>query len=648
MFQSRFSVIFSVLLLLICHIAVGQKTKPTRILFLVDGSSSMHDTWLNEKSRYTAAQELISAIIDSVNAVNPNVEYGLRVFGAHYPVEKNICYDSRLEVPFARANKDQVKGRLAYIFPKGVSPIAFSLEKAAMEDINDLHYAYSIILVTDGGESCNGSICEVMERVVNYKISFQPYIVSLLDYEPLRKEYECMGKYMIVEDNGDFEPVISAIMNNNNYFKADESTKYIPPVVKTEPVDTPETREPVVTKTDTPEVAHIDTPVITKADTPKITETVVKETEKTYGTVSKISYSGIPKPGFQVMKSIFIYPKVAVQKLKPMVYIEEPEVKTIPEPKKQTAIQPIAVVMPEKHWRMPSLYTIPIEDKIRVRKLPKVNVPEEPIINQPPPKQKIDQDPTVTSVQNENTAEPGTVQIYFTNGKGKYYSSAPKIIIRDLKTNKEVYNDVRGIDMKGNPETLSFPDGTYEVVSVSSGRKADFTIEKGFHKKVEIVVGYGSLSFRYLGTNEAPRNYIAVVSQRFNANFQAVDQPTEIVLTYEASNYHIEINTLPPMILNLVMEFDNNYTVDIPKEGTIQIMNEEDLGRIDFFHKTATSILRFYEMNIYGDTEYQKAKFLPGNYQVKYTIRDPATGQFRNRMKEFNLRSNQNLELTLD
>ncbi|MBX9449269.1 MAG: hypothetical protein KL787_05935 [Taibaiella sp.] len=83
------------------------------------------------------------------------------------------------------------------------------------------------------------------------------------------------------------------------------------------------------------------------------------------------------------------------------------------------------------------------------------------------------------------------------------------------------------------------------------------------------------------------------------------------------------------MILNLVMEFDNNYTVDIPKEGTIQIMNEEDLGRIDFFHKTATSVLRFYEMNIYGDTEYQKAKFLPGNYQVKYTIKDPATGQFQ-------------------
>ncbi|MBX9449267.1 MAG: hypothetical protein KL787_05925 [Taibaiella sp.] len=214
-----------------------------------------------------------------------------------------------------------------------------------MEDINDLRYAYSIILVTDGGESCNGSICEVMERVVNYKISFQPYIVSLLDYEPLRKEYECMGKYMIVEDNEDFEPVISAIMNNNNYFKADENTKYIPPVATTEPVDTPETREPVVTKADTPEVVHIDTPAVTKVDTP---ETIVKEPEKTYETVSKISYAGIPKPRFQVMKSIFIYPKVAVPKLKPIAYTEEPEVKPIPEPKKQAAIPPIAVVMPEK------------------------------------------------------------------------------------------------------------------------------------------------------------------------------------------------------------------------------------------------------------------------------------------------------------
>lgn len=617
---------------------LAQKVKPTRILFLVDASSSMLDPWVKNENRFAAAQNLVGAIIDSIVRVNDNVEFGLRVYGNRYPVSRQVCYDTRMEIPFQKSNSEWVKGRLELIYPQGISPIAYSLEKAALDDITDPTYAYSLILVTDGGESCNGSICEVMERIMNYKINFQPYIVSLYDYAPLQKEYECMGKYMLVTKKEDFQPVISTIMKDNDYFRATEETKYNPELFKpTKPIQ----NDTVITPLKKPQPKD----TIVKVDTPKIIQTEEKpKAPKLAKEISKINYAAFPKPRVKYTKGERAYPNlVALQKLPIYKFIETPETPAI------KPIERIKTIFPKEHWRMTSLYTIPIADKIRIKRLPIIKVPEEPLtVQKPPEKQEIKETPKVNQTASEKPEDPGTVQVYFTNGKGKYYVSSPPITIKNLNNNKEVYSGLRTTDMKGVPESMSFPEGKYEIVSVKSGRKAQFEIKKGTQTKVEIVVGYGSLSFRYLGTNEVPQGYVATVSQTFNKNFKAVEQPTEKVLTYDAENYHIEINTLPPMMLNLDIEFDNNYTADIPKEGIVQIMNENELGRVDFLHFTNGSFFRFYEMNIYGDTENQIVKILPGKYQIRYVFKDPQSGSLRNRVKEFEIHSKQTLSFTLD
>lgn len=637
------------------HTWAQEAQKPTRILFLVDGSSSMQDEWEgNDQGKFQAAQVLLNAIVDSIYAVNKNVEFGLRVFGANYHVSRSVCYDSRLEVTFSKQNIDQVKGRLHLIYPKGVSPIAYSLEKAALEDINDPSYAYSLILITDGGETCNGDICAVMQRILNFRINFKPYIISLENSAPLQEEYACMGKFMILERSSDMPPVISEIMRDNNYFKATESTKYVPETAVAPRSDTPAVVETL--KIDTPKVVAVDTPkppVITVVDTPKTIAPpppTAPEPE-TVTSIQKINYGEFPRPRLRFVNTKApTYPTVARLPLARIEVPEEPVVvqPTPPAPQLQS-IERLAAIMPAQHWRMPSLYTIPVADKVKLARLPKIEVPSEPVTQTPPsPPVKVDEPPVITQIPSNDENQKGSVQVYFTNGKGTYYTTNPLIKITEKNTGKEVYSGVRGIVGKSEPETMEFPDGVYEVVAVKANRKAEFTIAKGQTTKVEIVVGRGSLSFRYPGSNESPKGYIAIVSQRFNPSFEAVDQPTETVLTYEASNYHIEINTLPPLILNLVIEFDNNYVADIPKEGIIQVTNEQELGRIDFYHVTGTGANRFYEMNIYGDPEYQNAKFLPGKYQVRYQITDPDTGARRNRGKEFNIRSNETLNLELD
>ena len=54
----------------------------SRILILLDGSSSMIHKWAEGKEKFKAAGDLIDKLMDSVYKVNDQVEFSLRVFGS--------------------------------------------------------------------------------------------------------------------------------------------------------------------------------------------------------------------------------------------------------------------------------------------------------------------------------------------------------------------------------------------------------------------------------------------------------------------------------------------------------------------------------------------------------------------------------------
>src|ERR1700677_2500669 len=80
----------------------------SRILILLDESSSMVQSWAGGKEKYKAADEIILKLMDSVYAVNNQVEFSLRVFGHQSSVPENNCYDTKNEVPYAKDNKVQM------------------------------------------------------------------------------------------------------------------------------------------------------------------------------------------------------------------------------------------------------------------------------------------------------------------------------------------------------------------------------------------------------------------------------------------------------------------------------------------------------------------------------------------------------------
>jgi Ca-activated chloride channel family protein len=130
------------------------KKPVTRILFVFDGSQSMHGRW-ESGSKIAIAQRLITEMLDSLQSIDDRQTFqlALRVYGHQYPVPPQNCNDTRLEVPFAFGNVPKIKKKLRSIIPKGTTPIARSLSRASSDFPPCENCRNVIILITDGIEA---------------------------------------------------------------------------------------------------------------------------------------------------------------------------------------------------------------------------------------------------------------------------------------------------------------------------------------------------------------------------------------------------------------------------------------------------------------------------------------------------------------
>lgn len=200
---------------LLCNLLWGQRIQKqmperTRILFVLDASGSMKAE-MNGQSRMDIAKKVLSDLVDSLK-VNPLVEIGLRVYGHQYDSKLKNCTDSKLEANFAQGNHQQIIQKLNAIEPKGTTPIAYSLEKAAGDFPRDFGYRNVIILITDGIESCDGDPCSTSLALQKKNVFLRPFVIGLGVEEKLSRYFDCMGKFYNANTINDFHRYLREIM----------------------------------------------------------------------------------------------------------------------------------------------------------------------------------------------------------------------------------------------------------------------------------------------------------------------------------------------------------------------------------------------------------------------------------------------------
>jgi Ca-activated chloride channel family protein len=180
------------ILMMFLNTSFGQTTSSSPIIFIYDASGSM---WGQLQGK-TKMQIASGVMTDAIQKLPEGQQIGLVAYGHR---QKSDCRDVEFLVDFQEGNKSKVIESVNAIKPLGMTPLAHSAS-LVIDQLRSTKTKATIILVTDGIESCDGNICDIVKAAKAEGIDFRLHIVGFGLKEGETAQLECAaeagdGKY---------------------------------------------------------------------------------------------------------------------------------------------------------------------------------------------------------------------------------------------------------------------------------------------------------------------------------------------------------------------------------------------------------------------------------------------------------------------
>lgn len=147
------------------------------LMILLDGSKSMGEFL---PSRMTKMDTVRASLHQSLTKIPSSTCVGLRVFGQHLTRDNYIdCQQSELLIPPSNGNRRSIFERLRHIKPTGLTPLEHSIKEIVEKDLRAFQGKKTIVLITDGSETCGGNPWEYVKTFAEQKIHVKIIIVGL-------------------------------------------------------------------------------------------------------------------------------------------------------------------------------------------------------------------------------------------------------------------------------------------------------------------------------------------------------------------------------------------------------------------------------------------------------------------------------------
>ncbi len=198
------SFISTLFLLFALFLIQAQESSP--IIFIYDASGSM---W-GQMGGQTKKEIASSVLAEAVNNLEESQKIGLVAYGHR---RKGDCEDVEFLVEETNGDKNAIVQALNNINPVGKTPLAYS----ALQVIDKLRRQQAkatIILITDGIESCGGNICDVIRTAREQGVEFKLHIVGFGLKAEETGQLKCAaeaggGKYYDAGDAGGLSEVLN-------------------------------------------------------------------------------------------------------------------------------------------------------------------------------------------------------------------------------------------------------------------------------------------------------------------------------------------------------------------------------------------------------------------------------------------------------
>ena len=184
----------------------GAAKTPERTIIVLDASGSMWGEIVGGVKIDIAK----AAVSDLVRSLDSKIELGLMAYGHR---SKGDCTDIELLVPPGPDNRPAILKAIQSLVPKGKTPLSDAVLMAA-EFLKYGEEKGTVILVSDGIETCGKDPCAVGEMLAAKGIDFVCHVVGFDLSQEERKQIECLaqktgGQYFDAKDANGLRDALS-------------------------------------------------------------------------------------------------------------------------------------------------------------------------------------------------------------------------------------------------------------------------------------------------------------------------------------------------------------------------------------------------------------------------------------------------------
>ncbi|MBK6933120.1 MAG: VWA domain-containing protein [Saprospirales bacterium] len=164
----------------------AQSSTPGQFLFIFDASGSMWQK-IDQDYKINVARSVMNTVLADIP---PDARVGLMVYGHR---RKNDCADIETLIPLGPLNPALFSAKLQQIDPKGMTPIAQSIT-AALELLRPVSGQVTVILISDGLETCSGDACALMRAAKAQGVNIALHVVGFGLKNDDQSSLECLAQ----------------------------------------------------------------------------------------------------------------------------------------------------------------------------------------------------------------------------------------------------------------------------------------------------------------------------------------------------------------------------------------------------------------------------------------------------------------------
>jgi len=189
--------------------SISAETAKSNVVFILDGSGSMWGR-LDNIEKIAIAKDKLSGLIRELPAEQFNI--GLLAYGHR---RKGDCDDIEILAELGKVDTSTIIKHIQSISPKGKTPITQSITLAAQQ-LKTSEEESTIVLVSDGEETCGGDPCDYVATLKNKGINFKMHVIGFDVNDTQKDQLSCIakaggGRYFNAESTAGFKKAVTAV-----------------------------------------------------------------------------------------------------------------------------------------------------------------------------------------------------------------------------------------------------------------------------------------------------------------------------------------------------------------------------------------------------------------------------------------------------